>query len=68
MEPVFDKTTPDTPLEEVIEKMEHFNLEEMPVVAAQDDDKLVGLLDLRAVNRRISAEVLHRRQQADGIS
>ena len=68
MEPVLDKTTPDTPLEEALDWMSHHHLEEMPVVARADDDKLVGVLDFRAVNRKISAEVLHRHRQADGVT
>lgn len=68
MEPAVDKTTPNEPLEEVFEKMRHFSLETVPVVAGPNDSKLVGVLDFRAVNRRISAEVLRRRQEADGVS
>jgi len=66
MEPVVDKTTPQTPLEEAFDKMNSFNLETICVVAGKNDDKLVGVLDVRTVNRRISAEILRRRQQADG--
>lgn len=65
-EPVRDKTTPYKPLEEIIEYMRRYDLENMLVVADKDDDKLVGVLDYRKVLRRISAEVLHRRQVADG--
>jgi len=67
-EPVLDKTTPDKSLEEALEYMKHFNLENMPVVDAQDSDKLLGVLDFRAVNRKISAEVLNRRQLADEMA
>ena len=37
----------------------------MPVVAGQDGDRLVGILDYRRANRKISAEVLRRREKAD---
>ena len=64
-EPVLDKTTPDKPLEEVTEHMRRYHLESLPVVAGDDNDELVGVLDYSKVMRRISAEVLHRREVAD---
>jgi len=67
-EPVRDKTTPDKPLEEVIEHMRRFHLENVPVVAGKDSDELAGVLDYSKTLRKISAEVLHRRQRADGHS
>ena len=66
-EPVLDRTTPAKPLEEAIERMRRYELENIPVVAGDDSDELVGLLDYHVVNRKISAEVLHRRKVADGI-
>ncbi len=67
-EPVLDKTTPDKPLEEVIEHMRRYHLENVTVVAGKDSDKLVGVLDYSKVLRKISAEVLHRREKADGLA
>ena len=67
-EPVREKTTPDEPLEEVIEHMRRYHLENITVVAGEDSDELVGVLDYSKVLRKISAEVLHRRQMADGHS
>ncbi|MHC4396806.1 MAG: cation:proton antiporter domain-containing protein [Planctomycetota bacterium] len=67
-EVVQDKTTPDKPLEEVMELMRRYDLEHMPVVAGADDDKLVGVLDYRRTNHKISAEVLHRRKVADEMA
>jgi Kef-type K+ transport system membrane component KefB len=66
-EPVLDKTTPNKPLEEAMERMSRYDLENMPVVAGDGSDELVGVLDYRIVNRKISAEVLHRRKMADGM-
>lgn len=66
-EPVLDKTTPKKPLEEAIENMRQYDLDNMPVVAG-DSDKLVGVLDYRKTLRKISAEVLHRRKQADEMA
>ena len=67
-EPVLDKTTPKKPLEEAMEQMRLYDLENMPVVAGEDSDKLVGLLDYRKTLRKISAEVLHRRKMADEMA
>ena len=67
-EPVLDKTTPRKPLEEAIERMRRYDLENMPVVAGDDSNELVGVLDYRMVNRKISAEVLHRRRMADEMA
>ncbi|MHC4456080.1 MAG: cation:proton antiporter domain-containing protein [Planctomycetota bacterium] len=64
-EQVMDKTTPDKPLEEAMERMRRYDLEYMPVIAGDGSDKLVGVLDYRMVNRKISAEVLHKRKTAD---
>lgn len=67
-EPVLDKTTPKKSLEEAMEQMRRFDLENMPVVAGENNDKLVGLLDYRKTLRKISAEVLHRRKVADEMA
>ncbi|MHC4238772.1 MAG: CBS domain-containing protein [Planctomycetota bacterium] len=67
-EPVLDKTTPRKPLEEAMERMRRYDLENMPVVAGDGSDELVGVLDYRMVNRKISAEVLHRRKRADEMA
>jgi len=64
-ESVQDKTTPNRPLEEVIEQMRRFDLESVPVVVGDENDELVGVLDYRKALRKISAEVLHRRKMAD---
>ena len=67
-EPVQDKVTPDKPLEDAFELMKKYDLEQLPVVAGDDNDQLMGVLDYRKSNRKISAEVLSRRQAADGTS
>ncbi|MHC4482378.1 MAG: hypothetical protein ACYSW4_02395 [Planctomycetota bacterium] len=48
--------------------MRRYDLENIPVVAGDDSDELVGILDYRMVNRKISAEVLHRRKMADEMA
>ena len=67
-EPVVDKAIAGKELEEVIELMKRYDLEQIPVVAGEEDDKLVGVLDYRRTLRKISAEVLRRREIADGMS
>ena len=66
--PVKDKTTPNEPLEEVFEHMQLYDIENIPVVDSKDGKNLVGLLDYRKVLRRISTEVLNRRNLADGMA
>ena len=67
-EPVRDRTTPDKPLEGAMEQMRRYDLENMPVVASDDSDELVGVLDHSKALRKISAEVLHRRKTADEMA
>ncbi len=64
-EPVLDKITPGKPLEDAVEWMKRYDLENIPVVADDGSDRLVGVLDYRKTLRKISAEVLHRRKAAD---
>ncbi len=37
-------------------------------MAGKDSDELVGVLDYSKVLRKISAEVLHKREKADGLA
>ena len=62
MSPVQDKVTADTPLQEALDYMRECGVEEMPVVAPADEDKVLGVLDRRFVRIRLSAEVVKRRQ------
>ena len=63
-----DRTILTKPLEEAMEIMRRYDLEQMLVVADEDSDRLVGVLDYRRTNRKISAEVLHRRKAADEMT
>jgi predicted transcriptional regulator len=67
-EPVRDKTTPDELLEDAMEYMQRYSLENIPVVAGKEDNRLIGVLDKSKTMRKISAEVLHRRRAADEMS
>ena len=67
-EPVLDKTTPAKPLEEVMEQMRRYDLQDIPVVAGNQSDELVGVLDYSKTMRKISTEVLRRRKVADEMA
>lgn len=66
MEPALDKTTKDTPLRQAVDRINRYNLEHLCVVENETDQKLLGVLHYRTINRRISTEVLRRREIADG--
>jgi len=67
-EPVLDKTTPNKPLGEAMERMRRYDLQNMAVVASEDSDKLVGVLDYSKAMRKISTEVLRRRKTVDEMA
>ena len=62
MGPVGDVVTEKTPLTEAVTKMKQQQLECLPVVTDPQEPRLVGLLELRRVNRRLSQEILRRRK------
>jgi len=68
MEPIIGKVTPDMALSDALEKIMKLDVEHIPVVASDDDDKFVGILGSRTVRRSLSAEVLSRQQKADSIA
>ena len=65
MQPAPDTITEDTPLAEAMTRMREQELDYLPVLAAKDDPRLVGMIELRAVSRSISHEILRRRELAD---
>jgi Kef-type K+ transport system membrane component KefB len=66
-QPVMDKTGWNTPLADAIEHMRKYDLEYMPVVS-DEDNKLIGVINSRAVTRKISAEVIKNHEQADEMA
>jgi len=66
-EPVVESLKPEMPLEDAIERAKTLDMEYLPVTATADGDKYVGILDVRAVYRRISAEVLAKQKEADSM-
>ena len=65
MQPAPDTVTEDTPLAEAMTRMREQDLDYLPVLATEDDPHLVGMLELRAVTRSISHEILRRHELAD---
>ena len=68
MQPPPDTVTAATPLADALDLMSSQHLDALPVVAAADDPRLVGLIEQRAVNRRVSEELLRRHRLADGAA
>jgi len=65
VEPVVATTTPETALAEAIETAHDLDVEQLPVVTAEDGGTYLGILDERSVRRRLSAEVLSKQKEAD---
>ena len=70
MRPSADVAGEHTPLSDAVDRMTEQRLDCLPVLAdtapaATEDGTLVGMLELRRVNRTISQEVLRRRQLAE---
>jgi CBS domain-containing protein len=68
MRPAPDILLENTPLQEAFDKARETGLDVLPVVHARDEQKYVGLFEVQAVKRRISQEVLRRRQTADATA
>ncbi|MDY6914070.1 MAG: cation:proton antiporter [Planctomycetota bacterium] len=66
-QPVVDTITEGELLAEAVTRMQEQDLECLPVVTGGENLRLVGLLELRAVNRMLSQEIIRRREQADGV-
>lgn len=64
-EPVVANVTPNVPLSSAMELSIGKGVEYLPVVSSPEDLHLVGILEIRSVKRRLSAEVLARQQKAD---
>jgi len=67
VEPIVARVTPDMRLTDALEKTRQLDVECAPVVAKSNGDTLLGVLDTRAVHRRLSAEVLAKQKEADAM-
>jgi Kef-type K+ transport system membrane component KefB len=66
MHPAPDTIEKDAPLSEAVMRMREQDLDCLPVLAGKDDTRLLGMIELRQVNRKLSQEILRRQQLADG--
>ena len=66
-EPVIASITPQVPLSKALARARKLYLQYLPVVASDTDNTFQGLLDVEAVHRSLSAEVLSRQQKADSM-
>ena len=62
MHPVSEKVTPETLLQDAINTMRETKLKCLPVVEEDGEDKFVGFLDARVLNRVLSSELASRRK------
>jgi len=67
MEPAVAQVTPEMPLSEAFNLARRYNLDCLPVVRAEGQDALVGVLDCPVIRRSLSSEVLSRQEKADNI-
>ena len=65
MQPAADTVTEDLPLSEAVTRMREQELEYLPVIATDDHGRLVGMLELRRLNRDLSQELLRRHRKAE---
>jgi Kef-type K+ transport system membrane component KefB/predicted transcriptional regulator len=66
-EPVIAKVTPEVTLSDALDTIKHLDIEYLPVVTGSNGDKHIGILSLRSVRRRLSAEVLAKQKEADDM-
>lgn len=66
-EPVIAKVTPKVTLSEALDTIRQLDIEYLPVVTGDNSDKHIGMLNLRSVRRRLSAEVLAKQKEADDM-
>jgi Kef-type K+ transport system membrane component KefB len=65
IEPVSDSLRPDVPLADALDEAKRLDAEFLLVTVGDDGEKYLGILDVRAVYRRLSAEVLAKQKEAD---
>ena len=65
MEPVTEKARPSESLREAVDHMRTSDLDYLPVVSEEGEDKLVGFLALNVIERRLTEEILQKQKHAD---
>ena len=67
VEPIVADISPDTALSEAFNRTKELGIEYMPVLDPKQEDRFVGVLDANAARRKLSAEVLAKQHEADGM-
>jgi Kef-type K+ transport system membrane component KefB/predicted transcriptional regulator len=67
MEPIVGKVTENTHLSDAFEKAKRLDIEYLPVVSTDQENKFCGILNCREARRQLTTEVLSRQQKADNI-
>ncbi|MFA7229853.1 MAG: cation:proton antiporter [Victivallaceae bacterium] len=65
MKPLVDCAKPNEQLKEVYDKMYKLKIDQMPVVDAVDQEKAVGMLDIRTIRLKVHSELLKRGAKED---
>ncbi len=66
-EPVSESLNPNMSLSDALVEAKKLDTEFLPVTASDDANKYLGILDVRAVYRRVSTEVLAKQKEADSM-
>jgi CBS domain-containing protein len=66
-EPIHGTVAQDVKLSEALEKTTRLDLEHLPVVESEQAGNFVGILDVRAAYRQLSAEVLAKQKETDNL-
>ncbi len=64
MQPLRDRLLAGTNLGEALREMKNMQAEALPVIADEESGRLLGVLDLRAAQRRVNAELVNRQAVA----
>jgi Kef-type K+ transport system membrane component KefB/predicted transcriptional regulator len=67
VEPASDSLKPDVSLAEALDEIKRLDADFLPVTAGDDSERYLGILDVRTVYRRLSAEVLAKQKEADSM-
>jgi Kef-type K+ transport system membrane component KefB/predicted transcriptional regulator len=62
LEPLEEKTTPTVPLRKVLTRMRKLKIDQIPVVAEDDTNIPVGMLDISKINKRVEKRLISVRQ------
>jgi len=67
IEPIVARLGPDAELSEAFNKTKQLGIEHIPIVNGGKGNEFVGVLDINAARRKLSAEVLAKQHEADSM-